>query len=431
MSGSLREAKLNSRQARAALGSGLHWRQIDADVHLGYRKGAKGGHWLVRWYVGDGNYKRAQLGVADDLIAEGTLSFDQAGRKARTFVAELRKRAARQGNAVPETVRSAVSVYVSMRNERLSTLRPGTRQKSDAASRLNLYVLKDDLADVALPALTEDLLNKWKARFAPDCGPGSRLRTMNDLKAALNLAHRTFRKQLPPDFAETVRWGLRADQTVPASPSHARENQILSDATVRDIVEAAAGFDDDGDVGRIVLVLAATGARFSQVQRITVGDVQPERQRLFVPTSRKGQGKAESHIPVPVGRDVIDALRCVTVGRQPDEMLLCRWRMKQAKGIIWVRDYRGPWTSAAEITRQWRTICADLGLAGVIPYALRHSSIVRAIRAGLPIRLVAAMHDTSVAMIERHYARYIVDGLEELAAKAVVPMVKYDLREVA
>ena len=59
----------------------------------------------------------------------------------------------------------------------------------------------------------------------------------------------------------------------------------------------------------------------------------------------------------------------------------------------------------------------------VIPYAFRHSSIVRGIRANLPIRLVAAMHDTSVAMIEAHYAAWIVDGLEELAARAVVPLV--------
>jgi hypothetical protein len=33
----------------------------------------------------------------------------------------------------------------------------------------------------------------------------------------------------------------------------------------------------------------------------------------------------------------------------------------------------------------------------VIPYALRHSSIVRAIRSGLPIRLVAALHETSLS----------------------------------
>jgi hypothetical protein len=62
-------------------------------------------------------------------------------------------------------------------------------------------------------------------------------------------------------------------------------------------------------------------------------------------------------------------------------------------------------------------------MPGIISYALRHSSIVRGIRANLPIRLVASLHDTSVAMIERHYARYIADGLDELAARAVVPLV--------
>ena len=42
-------------------------------------------------------------------------------------------------------------------------------------------------------------------------------------------------------------------------------------------------------------------------------------------------------------------------------------------------------------------------------YALRHSSIARRLLAGAPIRLVAALHDTSVAMIERSYARHIAE----------------------
>ena len=50
------------------------------------------------------------------------------------------------------------------------------------------------------------------------------------------------------------------------------------------------------------------------------------------------------------------------------------------------------------------------------------SMIVRGLRAGLPIRLVAALHDTSVAMIERHYSRWITEGLDELVARAVVPL---------
>ena len=59
----------------------------------------------------------------------------------------------------------------------------------------------------------------------------------------------------------------------------------------------------------------------------------------------------------------------------------------------------------------------------IIPYALRHSSIVRGIRANLPIRLVAAAHDTSIGMIERHYSRFITSGLEDMLRQAIVPLV--------
>ena len=40
---------------------------------------------------------------------------------------------------------------------------------------------------------------------------------------------------------------------------------------------------------------------------------------------------------------------------------------------------------------------------------LRHSSVVRQLIAGVPIRVVAVNHDTSIAMLEKTYSRYIGD----------------------
>jgi hypothetical protein len=46
--------------------------------------------------------------------------------------------------------------------------------------------------------------------------------------------------------------------------------------------------------------------------------------------------------------------------------------------------------------------------------ALRHSSIVRQIKAHVPIRLVAALHDTSIKMIESHYSKHIASVAENV-----------------
>ena len=172
---------------------------------------------------------------------------------------------------------------------------------------------------------------------------------------------------------------------------------------------------------RLIAVMAATGARFSQVARLRVGDVQLDGGRLMMPVSRKGRGGKQGATPIPVGADILDALRPIIAERQHDAFLLERWRRQQMKGSIrWERAERGLWQAPAEIVRAWAKIREAVKLdAKVVPYSLRHSSIVRGIRAGLPIRLVAALHDTSVAMIERHYGRWIADGLEDLAAKAV------------
>jgi integrase len=202
----------------------------------------------------------------------------------------------------------------------------------------------------------------------------------------------------------------------------------LPDADVRRIISAAWEVDAEGgwggDLGRIVLALAATGARFSQVARMTVADVQAAQNRLMVPTSRKGRGvKTLSHIGVRVGDDVLAALTPATAGRKGHQPLFLRPHWRRLAVGRWEKAERSPWRSTDELTRVWPAVIARAGLAlGLVPYSLRHSSIVRGLRAGLPIRLVASLHDTSTSMIEAHYAAFIVDAMDELAARAIVPL---------
>jgi integrase len=119
---------------------------------------------------------------------------------------------------------------------------------------------------------------------------------------------------------------------------------------------------------------------------------------------------------------VIDALAPAVTGRASTAPLLERWRHIQIVGNQWERAGRVAWQSSSEFDDAWDAIRTRVKMPDVIPYALRHSSIVRGLKANLPIRLVAALHDTSTAMVERHYASWIADGLEDLAAQALVPL---------
>ena len=55
-------------------------------------------------------------------------------------------------------------------------------------------------------------------------------------------------------------------------------------------------------------------------------------------------------------------------------------------------------------------------------YSLRHSSIVRQLTANVPIRITAALHDTSVGQIERNYSRHIAEFSDALARRALLDL---------
>ena len=422
----LAEVRLQERSARARLPARHHpyWRSISEGRHLGYYRGPRGGSWIARCRPPDGgDYVTEALGTADDFVeSDGAhiLDWRQALDAALTWFEKIEKPGFLK--AADLTVQSAVDEYSAMRDARDSA-RAGRPVRSDGRSRLTRYVVVDaKLAAINLHELTEADLKAWQGRLK-GLKVLTRQRLCNDLKAALNHCFQYHRRALPADFPITVKFGLKSEEAYwEHGESVARENQILEDSQVREIIRLAQEQDEDGDFALLVILLAATGARFSQLRRMTVGDVQLDQSRLLVPTSFKGKGRSPALIKVCVGPDVVQLLRRAIVGRKRNEPLLQRWRYRQIGLGKWEKDRRGPWKTASEMTRAWNGVVDAAGLPGTIPYALRHSSIVRGIRANLPIRLVAALHDTSVTMIERHYSRWITEGLEELAARAVVPL---------
>lgn len=426
MARTVAEVRLQDRSARARLPAKHHpyWRSICEGRHLGYYRGGRGGSWIARCRPPEGGeYVTKSLGSADDVVeadGEAVLSWRQALDAALAWFNLVEN----PGfvDAADLTVRTAVEEYAAMRDARDSA-RAGRPVRSDGRSRLTRYVVVDEQLDrIKLHDLTESDLKAWQGRLK-SLKVLTRQRLANDLKAALNYCYQNHRRALPADFPITVKVGLKPNESYwEHGETVARENQILEDRQVREILRLAIEQDEDGDFSLLVVLLAATGARFSQLRRMSVADVQLDQSRLLVPTSFKGKGRSPALIKVSIGADVAKLLRPAIIGRPKNEILLQRWRYRQTSPTKWERVGRAPWKTASEMTRSWNRVVDAAGLSGTIPYALRHTSIVRGIRANLPIRLVAALHDTSVTMIERHYSRWITEGLEELAARAVVPL---------
>lgn len=403
MAGKLKEAEITTPNARSKLAPQAkpYWRRVDAEIHIGYRKGRRSGAWVVRWAVGGGNYHQEAVGTANDATSVGTLSFDQAVKRGIEIVEQARKDEAAAAAGPIETVKSAVRSYIAKRNKR-DTDRRGREVRSDADTRLSRHVLSHPIATKTLAALAPADVLAWQAAL-----PGketTHVRLWSDLRAAL--AAKDCKVKLPK----------RDDGDRDEYVETAREGQILTTVQVAAIV--AAAFEHDQDFGRLVMVLAATGARLSQVVRLKISDFQPGISRLSVPSSRKGSQRNKlPSINVTLAPGEVAALAEAAKGRGQSEPLLERNRAGNGRPLT-----RGAWKTASEMTKPWAAALEAVGMkdSKVVPYSLRHSSIVRWLRQNIATLTVANRHDTSPAMIQRHYGKFIQDSDDELAARMAI-----------
>ncbi|MGE3782053.1 MAG: tyrosine-type recombinase/integrase [Alphaproteobacteria bacterium] len=395
MARSTRSTKLETRSARLRLPVAKKpvFVKIGQSIGLGYRRNQTAGTWVARIADGKGGNWTKAIGAADDFEdADGNtiLDFWQAQDKARTLARPERAEAG--GSAKPATVEQALAVYEADLKTRGADL--------GNVARVRMH-LPAPLRDRPVPLLASRELRRWRDELVKHLAPASVNRTCTGLKAALNLA-----AEHDERIANRRAWetGLA---TIPDAEQS--RNVILPEPIVREIIAAAR--EQSAEFGLLVEVAAVTGARVSQLARIEVQDLQADREapRLMMPTSKKGKGqKAVQRRPVPLPTSLAAKLRALTAGRPATAPLLAK-----PSGEPWKKsDHSRLFARATKV--------AGEDPERVTMYALRHSSIVRQILAGVPIRIVAVNHDTSIAMLERTYSRHIGDHADALARAALL-----------
>ena len=399
---------LASAAARAtAIAPGTRfWHKLGGGVALGYRRAStplNPGQWLVRFRLPNSRYSFPTLAVADDLTpADGTtvLSFAQA------LVAAAREAGARREmeKAAQQTATQAGLPGLATVADACERYAVGLEERGGRTARETRAAFRKwlgDLADVRLVEMTSTDTRLFAER-APEG-------VCTLAKAALNALPEAVRPSLAVVRAMNVRRPRRRrsgddDDPVGDVPDDAEVARRVAAAR-----QVAAAF------GTFAATAAATGARPGQLAALRVCDLQrgPHGFHLSVPPSEKGQGSHGKRVArLPIGDDLAEELCALAAGRARGATLFTVPKMEKVAGrgtIGWQCVGEREWQR-----HDWTRAAREAGFGGEF-YSFRHARICKLIMAGVPLRLIAEHLDTSTAMIERSYSRWIASlGSEAL-----------------
>jgi integrase len=346
-----------------------------------------------------GNWTKS-FGIADDLEPEDgehVFTYEQACERARALARGQNLDSIGTATSVrPGTVVEAIKDYEDDLKVRGGSVLNAVRLRA---------ILPPEILATPVALLTMKSLRRFRNGLAKRVKRSSVNRYLKPAKAALTLA-----ADNDPRITNRDAWskGLAAFKDTD-NPN----NVVLTDDEVRALV--AAAYEIDEALGLLVEALALTGARLSQVGRLLVGDVIPANghSALNMPSAKKGKGeKRISRKPVPIPEAFAARLRAASAERGAAEPLLLR-----SDGTPWQpanADHRLGFMAAVT--------AAGLDPKKVTSYALRHSSITRSLLRGVPIRVVAATHDTSVGQIEKTYSAFIASHGDEVVRAALLDL---------
>lgn len=404
----VRDARIETRSARAKLKQAAkpYWRAIDPGLHIGYRKGKRGGRWVLRAYAGDQQYVTETLGTADDNAdADGhtVLDFRTAQALARERAAELAAQSSGR-KLGPYTVGDALDDYEK------EQVRPHGRGTGPRETRRIIDAeLRPVFADTEVAKLTSADIRAWMDEAAarpprtrsgkprqvdmddPEIQRARRdsvNRALRTLKAALNHAYREGR------VASDAEW--RRVKAFHATSS-ARPRWLTLEEVRRLLNACPPAFR------QLVRGALLTGARPGDLKRLTCGDFVPERGALIFANRKTGKPYT-CHL----SDEGVKFFTDLTAGKPNDALMFTR-----EDGSPWADDdHRRPMVEASK--------AAKLNPPATL-YTMRHTYASHAIMSGVPMLVVAHnVGHRDTRMLEAHYG-HLADSHKADAIRAGLP----------
>ncbi len=406
----VKDTVLETRNARRELKtrSEPYWRSLDSGFHLGYRKRAKGGSWIVRRFTEARSYVKHKLGVADDFQdSDGakTFSYSEALKEARKwFEGETRQERGLEAKST-----TAYKVMNVMQDYRKHYAVEG-KGLVTVDSAMNAHILPA-LGNIEVGRLTTKKITDWHRELA---AKPAQLRTSKMAKK------RQFREADKSQDGQRPRKATanRVLIVLKAALNYAwKEGKVESDTAWRkvkpfkNVCAPVERYLSEAECVRLSNVCASdfrrllngalfTGCRYGELISLKVSDFNPDAGTIQVRVSKGGKMR---HV---VLTDEAKAFfETVAAGRGGDQLMFTH-----EDGSAWKKSH------------QFRLMKEASNKAKITPaigfHILRHTHGSILAMKGVPMPVIAKqLGHADTRMTERHYAHlspsYVSDTIRQ------------------
>ena len=387
----VQDVRLNKREQRLRLPvqTKPHWLTINEGEHLGYYRGRRVSKWVARFRLpgASTNYVEHRLGEADDVSdADGELILDyrQAQAKAREWFLAMHRNGGRK--AGPFTVADAMADYLESFQGK-DTLNTLSRSRNfiipmlgdREVATLTTCDIRDWLDDLAAaPARLRTAKGaKQNVRIAPET-----LDTVRRRKSTANRIFTVLKAALNKAFMDGKTQSDEAWRRVkPFRNVEAPKLRYLKDDEARRLVNAI-----DPSMRPMVQAALLSGARYSELCRLTVGDFDPQSRTLTLQETKAGKP------------------RTVYLDDEGAALMARHCLGKHGRDLMFTRADGGAW-KASQQARPMLAACEAAKLDKTGFHDLRRTYGARLALKGVPLTVIAeAMGHADERITRKHYA---------------------------